>query len=498
MTEQKGSPSALRVFLSYSHKDREQKDEVVACLGALPPDCKIKEWVDTRMLAGDKIDETIFREIEQTDIFLALISRYYLNSAYCREEMKTALCQAEERGCRVVPIIVRKTASWRDWPIGQHLALPPDGKAPSDWNDPDDHWHAVEAGLKSLILKMGPPRGHDQSEPGSKSHHIPENTSAPNQTPITPPPEREFKASIRKALIDLFSHSRLSGAVQILQGDLNEFTLTQAVDLLLRLDPLEAVEQWNEVVTALYDQTLIIGDAQRDVWPLLESVHLYLLPRLVDLTRLVNDKGLSKDALLFSIAAPHEPPNRSVELLFARMNRNRIVQFEFEQSVQSSAQERAVPTTAIDTSNHDWLDRNDPDIESAVEQLGFELMKKFRLPSPEQMKERNWRKLNNRLKAGRHGKLGFYLIIPHADRYADPEVLSRLYRYLPNLPKFLMAGEEGEYLPFVCDPDEIDAAIETFWDLKIRWCGQGRQYVASTHNENKLDENIPMDLTPAD
>ena len=147
MNEHNVSPAPTGVFVSYSHKDGAQKDEVIACLGALPPDIKIKEWVDTRMLAGDTIDQTIFREIEQTDLFLALISRNYLNSVYCRSEMKTALQQAENRGCRVVPIIVRKTASWRDWPIGRHLALPPDGKAPSDWKDSDEHWHAVEAGL---------------------------------------------------------------------------------------------------------------------------------------------------------------------------------------------------------------------------------------------------------------------------------------------------------------------------------------------------------------
>lgn len=114
MIDQNVSPSPIRIFVSYSHKDTAQKDEVVTCLGALPPDTRINEWVETRMLAGDKIDDTIFRGIEQTDPFLALISRYYLNSNYCRAEMKTALLQAEERGCRVVPIIVRKTASWRD------------------------------------------------------------------------------------------------------------------------------------------------------------------------------------------------------------------------------------------------------------------------------------------------------------------------------------------------------------------------------------------------
>jgi hypothetical protein len=480
MIEQKVSPSPTRIFVSYSHKDTAQKDEVVACLGALPPDTKIKEWVDTRMLAGDKIDETIFREIKQTDLFLALISRYYLNSDYCRKEMTTALMEAEKRGCRVVPIIVGKTASWRDWPIGQHLALPPNGNAPSDWNHPDEHWYAVETGLKLLIREMSPLQDQDQSELQSKSHHKDENTLNPDQTRLEPPSDSEFKASIRNALIDLFNHSRLTEAAEILLLDYqDEVEPTQAVDVLLQLEPLEAVERWNEVVTELYDKTSVIGEAQRDVWPFLESVHLYLLPRLVDLTRLINDTRFPQDALLFTIAAPHELPNRPVELLFARMNRNRIVQFE--QRGPKYAHERAVPVTAINATDPEWRDRKDPDIDSAVEQLGFELMKRFSLSSsekvkekvqpPEQMKEKDWKRLNTRLKQGRHGKLGFYLIIPFADLYADPVVLSRLYRYLPNLPKFLMAGEVGENLPFVCDPDEIDAVIETFWDLKIRWCG---------------------------
>jgi hypothetical protein len=472
MIDQKVSLSPTRIFVSYSHKDKAQKDEVVACLGALPPDTKIEEWVDTRMLAGDKIDETIFREIEQTDLFLALISRYYLNSDYCREEMKTALMEAEKRGCRVVPIIVRKTASWRDWPIGRHLALPPDGNAPSDWNDPDEHWHAVEAGLKSLIQEMRPLQGQDQSEQSesqSKSHYTPESTLNPNQTPLEPPPESEFFDSVRKALIDLFSHSRLTEAAEILLDYQNEVEPTQAVDVLLQLEPLEAVERWNEVVTVLYDKTSVIGEAQRDVWPFLESVHLYLLPRLVDLTRLINDTPLPQDALLFTIAAPHELPNRPVELLFARMNRNRMVQFE--QRGRQMARYFAVPINALDASDPAFSARADPDIESSAEQLGFELMKRFSLYLPEQMRTKDWKKLDARLKAGRHGKLSFYLVIPHANHYADPAVLSRLYRYLPNLPKFLMAEEVGDDLPFVCDPEQIDAAIEIFWDLKIRWCG---------------------------
>jgi hypothetical protein len=473
VVEQNDSPSAIRIFLSYSHKDRDRKDEVIACLGALPPDTEIEEWADTRMRAGDKIDETIFSEIEQTDLFLALISRYYLNSDYCRKEMKTALRRAEERGCRVVPVIVRKTESWRDWPIGQHLALPPDGKAPSDWKDPDEHWHAVELGLRDLIKEMIQAQSQAHGEPEKKSLYTPGNSQTPiqPQIPIKPPQSNEFDETVRKALADLFSNSRLAGAVHVLLGSQDPVEPVVAADELFQMEPLEAVSRWTEVVEVLYGKVSVTGDAQRDTWALLESVHSRLLPRLVDVSRLAKHHNFPNDALLFTIASPHDPPNRPIELLFARMNRNRVVQFE--QRGHESVRDTAVPSTIVDVTDDALLARSDPDIESAVEQIGFELMKRFygAKDVPEQMGPRHWKKLNASLKAGRHGVRGFYMVIPHSNRYADPAVLAHLYRNLPNLPKFLMAEDVGEDLPFVCDPVDIDAAIEEFWHLKTLWCG---------------------------
>lgn len=308
------------------------------------------------------------------------------------------------------------------------------------------------------------------SSVSSQSRAVRSADSMQKQSPLEPPSGREFRESIRKTLIERFSHSRLSGAAEILLGYQSKVESTQAVDVLMQLEPLEAVTRWNEVVTELYDKTSIIGEAQRDVWSLLESVHLYLLPRLVDLTRLVKDSRFPQDALLFTIAAPHEPPNRPIELLFARMNRQRVVQFE--QRGGKEAQDFAVPSGALYVTDPAFRERADPDIESAVEQLGFELMRRFYLKPGEQMGDKDWRKLNAMLKAGRHGKLSFYLVIPHGDHYADPAFLSRLYSYLPNLPKFLMADAVGDELPFVCEPDDIDAAIVVFWDLKIKWCGE--------------------------
>jgi hypothetical protein len=171
VTARTNTSSPIRIFVSYSHKDVEQKEQVMTILEALPPAIEKKAWDDNRMRAGDDIDNTIFSEIENTDLFLALISRNYLASAYCREEMKTALFQAERRGCRVVPIIVRSTESWREYPIGQKLALPSDGKAPTDWEHEDMHWTAVEKGLLKLLKDMHSPQPDLTSEPKPIIHY---------------------------------------------------------------------------------------------------------------------------------------------------------------------------------------------------------------------------------------------------------------------------------------------------------------------------------------
>jgi hypothetical protein len=149
------------------------------------------------------------------------------------------------------------------------------------------------------------------------------------------------------------------------------------------------------------------------------------------------------------------------------MNRNHVVQFE--QRGRKLTRDFAVPCYALDVSDPALRTRADPDIESAVEQIGFELMKRFSGNIAEQMRPKDWKKLDANLKAGRRTRRRFYLVIPHGNHYADPAVLTQLYTYLPNLPKFLMAEDVGDDLPFVCDPVQIDAAIEEFWHLKALW-----------------------------
>lgn len=493
MRRQTTLPPPLKVMVSYSHEDNAQKTEVTKCLRAISPNLPIDEWDDNRMLAGDNIDETIFREIDRADIFLALISRNYLSSAYCREEMQAALARAEQRHCRVVPIIVRKTDAWRSWPIGQNLALPPNGKAPSDWPDPDDHWSAVEVGLNRLVERLLTEKAEPSEEAAGRSGESPTqirsepSACAPTdlpapakpeatarkpkrpQTAITAPRNASFEQAVRKTLIELFSNPRLSGAVTELL-DTDEGDASDAAEALLKLEPLNAIDRWTKVVTTLYRKMASAGEAREGIWDLLESVHFRLLPRLVDVSGLSNHPDIADDMLLFTIAAPHAPPNRPVELLFARMNDDHLVQF-VERGLES--RDTAVPPSAINPAEIAQKNRNDPDVASAVEQIGFELMRRFKWGRdiPEQIEASHWVKLDALIEHERSGLRSSYMVISHDSNYADPAVLSLLYENLPNLPKFLMAPELGDGLPFVCDPVHIDAVIEVFWNLKREWMG---------------------------
>ncbi len=190
MSRGPAADEAVKVFVSYSHLDADKKDEVLTCLRALPRELRVitDVWHDRQMYPGDRFDEDIFARIGQADIFLALISRYYLASDYCREEMTGALREAEQRGCRVVPVIVGKTASWRDYPIGRHLALPPDGRAPTDWNDPDEHWAAVEQGLKELFGELAKRRKTPPLEPAPRKP-APPTTKPAGADPPDPEPD---------------------------------------------------------------------------------------------------------------------------------------------------------------------------------------------------------------------------------------------------------------------------------------------------------------------
>ena len=122
--------SPLKVFISYSHKDEEFKDELITMLAGLQRQGIVDAWQDRRIDAGDEWYKSIQDAMNDCDLALLLVSPDYLASSFIQEEEQPKLLQHhQEIKLRVIPIIVRP-CKWESAPVLKVLqALPEDGKA---------------------------------------------------------------------------------------------------------------------------------------------------------------------------------------------------------------------------------------------------------------------------------------------------------------------------------------------------------------------------------
>lgn len=144
----KEMPSALKVFISYSHKDEEFKDELVTMLAGLQRRGVVDAWQDRRIEAGDEWLKEIEGALDTCDMAVLLVSADFLASRFITEkELPVFIKRREKEGMIVVPIFVRDCL-WRSEPfIADLQGLPADGKAvitfPKANGDRDRTWMKI-------------------------------------------------------------------------------------------------------------------------------------------------------------------------------------------------------------------------------------------------------------------------------------------------------------------------------------------------------------------
>ena len=175
----------LKIFITYSHKDSEAKDELITCLAGLKRDGLIKIWHDNEILAGDNWRNAIFNHLAESDILLYLTSSHSLNSENCNKELAEAL----KKSIRVIPIIL-KDCDWKNYKVNvpqslsnrdelndfqnspdrstvelsNFLALPDKGLPLNEWVPESKGWQNVVKGIRRVINKM-----QIQTKPSSKT-----------------------------------------------------------------------------------------------------------------------------------------------------------------------------------------------------------------------------------------------------------------------------------------------------------------------------------------
>lgn len=146
------------IFVSYSHKDEQFREELEVHLAMLKREGSIDVWHDRRIVAGSEINSTIDVELEQSDIVLLLISPDFLASSYCFDvEVQRAMQLQSQGNCEVIPTILRPC----DWqsanaPFSKLLAVPRDGIPVSKWPDKDEAYLDIVKQLRKALESLSP------------------------------------------------------------------------------------------------------------------------------------------------------------------------------------------------------------------------------------------------------------------------------------------------------------------------------------------------------
>src|SRR5262245_29504783 len=117
------------IFISYSHEDESEKDELLTHLGVLQREGSISLWSDDQISVGADWKQEISEVIAQARVAILLISANFLNSGFILgEEVPILLNRRKSEGLIVFPVIA-KACAWRDvkWLTEIHVR-PKNGK----------------------------------------------------------------------------------------------------------------------------------------------------------------------------------------------------------------------------------------------------------------------------------------------------------------------------------------------------------------------------------
>jgi len=148
------TPSKIRVFYSYSHKDEIFREQLEEHLAILRRTGLIQEWSDRKIMPGRDWKNEIDENLLAADLILLLVSSSFIASDYCIEkELSMAMSLHELGKTRVVPIFIRPTV-FSGAPFAGLQGLPKDAVSISEWGNADLAWQNVAIGLRKVLEEI--------------------------------------------------------------------------------------------------------------------------------------------------------------------------------------------------------------------------------------------------------------------------------------------------------------------------------------------------------
>lgn len=128
----------INIFISYSHKDIQYKEELDSHLRVVERWYNSKIWSDKWIKSGEVFNEAISNKLNKSDMVIYLISSDFLNSSYCYDiEFQTIYEKHNYGDVVIIPVIVRPCGWYYDKNINTILSATFQGKSISEYENRD-------------------------------------------------------------------------------------------------------------------------------------------------------------------------------------------------------------------------------------------------------------------------------------------------------------------------------------------------------------------------
>lgn len=163
--ETEGKRVPIPSFCSYSSKDDAYRERFQVALAVLEREGLLTMWEFRSLEAGTEWDIEIRKHLHAAKLIFLLLSPDFFASRYSvEEELATALQRHAAGTARVVPIIVRP-CDWLHTDLRKLQALPKDGKAITEWLNPDAAWQDVTNGIRRVVQSLNASGGTQAKQP---------------------------------------------------------------------------------------------------------------------------------------------------------------------------------------------------------------------------------------------------------------------------------------------------------------------------------------------
>lgn len=123
VTTQQPQQREHKLFISYSHKDKAYLERLLVHLRPLERAGRIELWSDTQLRTGDRWKKEIQNALERATIAVMLVSADFMASEFIvNNELPPLLKNAEERGTKILPLIIKPCRFVRDPDLSQFQA----------------------------------------------------------------------------------------------------------------------------------------------------------------------------------------------------------------------------------------------------------------------------------------------------------------------------------------------------------------------------------------